>query len=195
MNTTMEPEAETQERPRRPTPDIRLATPASIKTNGWERFMTWVQEGGIVLLAKRITEGGVGHDRVARHPILAAAVNTDWVNKITKKGTADRAEETLTMASAEARADFRGLSSKVYMDAADGHDVHVMVRSYHRSGTRAADHPNVVVSDGFTIVPLAWLAQALNTSEKSFYDVEERLPWITPRKPRAKRTTRTDKTD
>lgn len=189
----MEPDTETPRRTNQPTfGSCRLATPASIKANGWERFTTWIQEGGIALLAKRITEGGQGHDSVARHPILSAAVPTDWVNKVTKKGTAPRADETRPLASAEARATFRGLSNEVYTGAADGHELHVVVRSYRFSGTRGSDHPNAVVSDGFTIVSLTWLAQALATSEKSFYEVDQRLPWITPRKPRTKRASNPD---
>lgn len=174
----------------RPTfASCRLATPASIKTNGWERFMNWVQEGGIALLAKRITKGyqdiegssnpTARYDTVARHPILAAVVPTDWVNKITKKGAAPRADETLIRSSAFTRASFRSLASQVYADAADGYETHIETRSYRKSGTRPADHPNALADNGFTLVSLPWLAQALGKHEKDFYGVNEGLPWIT----------------
>lgn len=160
---------------------IALSTFNTVKNNGWGRFIAWIDEGNMCLLVSRVTRGGTGHDRIERQPVLAVAVPTPWVDKVRARRPGLRASKQIR-SSYQVRRDFQPLCRSIFLAAAEGRNLHVESRLYHRAGRRAMDHQDAAFDPTFTLVGVPWFLEALSSparkiTEEDLQAIDTRLPW------------------
>lgn len=139
------------------------------RKGNWERFRELVGDGAILIIRNRGAAGPGGD--------LAAAVDPNWVKSVMHDPRAPYVTTTEDIGSFQARQHITTYASRINAALSEGRHLHVRVHL----GKRTAHNRTVAYTAGETpvsrrfqgfpgyyesvrLVPLPWLAQALNTT-------------------------------